>query len=262
MRGARLIALWLFAAASAQAQSLDGARAGVVASAVVDSAGATPSLTLTPLFQPKGKWRNVAPITSAIIPGSGQAILGDGRFVAYLAAEVLGWWMYSKDVRERSQQEAQFKEIANKVARVHFTTTFPDADWAYYEWMRDTVESGVYSKNPNGPLEPETDPATYNGARWEVIQSIYPTREQALAAYEKAAIKPEFLWSWKNHRLEWDIYKRTTDKRNDANRAAIRDILFISANHFLSMMDAFGTLRLTAVRDGTGVTRLGASVPW
>ena len=148
-------------------------------------------------------------------------------------SEALAWWKYSKDIGERSAQEEQFKDLAKRVARVHFSTVLPDDDWAYYERMRDYKESGEYSKTTSGPVVPETDTSTYNGMRWATLQGIYPTYAEALAKYEQVAIKPEFRWSWRNHQLEYDIFKRETDKRNDANRAAIRDLLVVGAESHL-----------------------------
>ena len=91
-------------------------------------------------------------------------------------------------------------------------------------------------------------PEDVQRAKWELFQSIYPTQAEALAQYEKVAIKPEFRWSWNNHQFEHDIYNRYTDKRNDANRAAVRDLLLVGANHFMSMLDAFTTARLQVRR--------------
>jgi hypothetical protein len=256
-----LVVACAVATSAVEAQNIDGMRSGVSASVRTDSfPEAQANLAL--VFHPSPQWRNYAPIASAIVPGSGQALLGDNRFVGYLAVEALAWWMYAKDVNDRSARENQFKELARDVARVHFTTTFPDAEWSYYEWMRDELESGVYSKTSSGPVVPETDPSTYNGKRWETLQSIYPTTAEALARYEQVAIKPEFRWSWRNHRLEYDIYKRYTDKRNDANRAAVRDLLLVGANHVLSMVDAFATLRLQVQPEADGRTRVGASLRW
>ena len=67
--------------------------------------------------------RPYAPLVSAVVPGGGQIILGDNRFVAYLAVEVLAWWKYRKDTREQADQEALFKDIARRVARSHFSAT-------------------------------------------------------------------------------------------------------------------------------------------
>ena len=143
-------------------------------------------------FAPQPRLRKYAPLASAIIPGSGQAILGNDRFVGYLAVEALAWWMYAKDISERTARERQFKELAREVARAHFSTTFPDADWAYYEWIRDEKESGVYSKTTSGPVVPETDLSTYNGKKWETLQSIYPTTAEALRTTSRSRSSPSF----------------------------------------------------------------------
>jgi hypothetical protein len=254
------VLLWICGRAL-PAQSTSGLRAGIVPS--IDAPASAPATLrgATPL-QDAVRFRKYAPLASAIVPGSGQALLGNDRFVVYLAVEALGWWMYAKDVSERSAREAQFKELAREVARAHFSPVFPDGNWAYYEWMRDYLESGAYSKSTAGAVVPETDVSTYNGAKWATLQSIYPTEAEALAEYEKAAIRPEFRWSWRNHQLEYDIYKRTTDKRNDANRAAVRDLLLIGANHVLSMFDAFTTARLQVDAGPDGRTRIGANLRW
>lgn len=263
MRGlSASLALLLFVAGRpTAAQRTDGLRAGVIASTEMP-APAEPTLRGATPLQNERQFRKYAPLASALVPGSGQALLGNDRFVVYLAVEALGWWMYAKDVNDRAAREAQFKELAREVARAHYSAVLPDGDWAYYEWMRDYLESGAYSKAVSGAVVPETDPTTYNGAKWATLQSIYPTQAEALAQYEKVAIRPEFRWSWYDHQLEYDIYKRYTDKRNDANRAAVRDLLLIGANHILSMFDAFTTARLQVDAGADGQTRIGASLRW
>ena len=260
------VALLLLASAETPAQSMYGGRAGV-ARIVTDSlelgafvSGATFRVE-TP-FRRSDASRKYAPLASAIVPGSGQALLGNSRFVGYLAIETIGWLMYGKSIRERGDEERRFKEIARDVARAHFSTTRPDGNWAYYEWMRDYAESGVYSQTSSGRVVPDTNPDTYNGKRWQTLQGIYPTEAEALEHYEQLAIKPDYLWSWKNHGLEKDIFDRYTDKRNDANRSAVRYLLVIGANHFLSMVDAFTTFRLQAQTEQDGRTSVGASVKW
>ena len=130
------------ASSAGHAQSIDGARAGVNAPMAIDSMSSNErspvagARSLAP-FAAQLRLRKYAPLASAIVPGSGQAILGNDRFVGYLAVEALAWWMYAKDISERTARERQFKELAREVARAHYSTTFPDADWAYYEWMRD-----------------------------------------------------------------------------------------------------------------------------
>jgi hypothetical protein len=206
-----------------------------------------------------------SPIASAILPGSGQYMLGDDRFIGYLAVEVLSWLQYSKNVREQAAQEAQYKSLARRVARASFASgspdQLPDAEWAYYEKMRDYAESGQYSLTAVG-LAPETNVDTYNGSRWALAQATFSTREAALAEYMRTAVRPEYEWSWTNAKLQWDRYIRTTDKRNDASRAWGLNLMVIGANHALSMIDAFTTIRLRATTDRAGVTSVGAAISW
>jgi hypothetical protein len=206
-----------------------------------------------------------APLASAVIPGTGQMMLGHDRFVAYVAIEALSWWRYAKDVREQHRQETEFKTLARRVARAPFTLQspdlLPDADWAYYEKMRDYPESGSFSLATSGPIVPDTDATTYNGSRWQLARTTFSTREAALQEYVRTAVTPEFEWSWKDAVLQYDRFKRTTDKRNDAYRGGIADLMVIGTNHILSMIDAFSTIRLRAAPTAGGAS-VGASVRW
>jgi hypothetical protein len=118
------------------------------------------------------------------------------------------------------------------------------------------------SLNTSGPTRPDTDTSTFNGKRWEILLSTQPDQAAALAAYEREAIRPEFRWSWRDAQLQYDIFARTTDLRNDAARAARIDLLVIGANHFLSMIDAFATFRLQVHPEGDGRTSVGAAMRW
>lgn len=253
-----------------RAQTLDAARAGVVA----QRADTTSSLMFespTPLGmfpRPRipglslNQQRALAPIASAVIPGAGQAMLGQDRFLGYLAVEIVSWWRYSIDVRERAAQVEQYKDVARRVARAQFVASPRDTAWVYYEQMRDYVESGQYSLSTTGPIQPDTTPGTFNASRWALAQATNASRADQLAEYERTAVKPEFRWSWHDANFQFDIFKRTTDKANDANRSAVRDVLVIGANHVLSMVDAFTTMRLQVRAEADGRTSLGASVRW
>ena len=220
---------------------------------------------VTPTPGPRVSERTLvyAPIASAVVPGSGQFMLGHDRFVAYAAVEVLMWWKYFKDSREQNRQEALFKELARSAARSHFSTTLPDGGWTYYEQMRDWKESGRYSQTDNGPVVPETDDSTYNGSRWQLAQATHINDPAgALAEYEQLAVKPDFRWSWRNAGLQWDIFKRTTENRNDAYHAGVTDLAIVAANHVLSMVDAFVAFRLEVQPMPNGRTGLGARLRW
>jgi hypothetical protein len=264
-RGSTLLGAVAIAALSVglPAQNVDGARAGVAPAAPpaekVDSTVVAPGIVVRAA---RPSVRRFAAVASFIVPGAGQYILGNDRLVGYIAVELLAWWKYSKDIAERADREREFKDIARRVARANFSTTFPDAGWSYYEWMRDDIESGQFSLSDSGPVVPETNLQTYNGKRWALALETQPTYQAALDQYTKEAIKPEFRWSWRDARFQYDIYTRMTDKRNDAARAAAQDLLVIGANHFLSMIDAFATLRLQAHTDQDGRARVGASYRW
>jgi len=260
----------------ARAQSFATARAGVAApqggtrallraaQGPVDSTDTVHSVRRA-LFHITPAARPWAPLASAIVPGSGQIILGQDRFVVYSAVEVFSWWAYAKNRREQSQQEDAFKRIAAGVARAHFTSSPRDTLWSYYEAMRDWKASGYFSKSQTGPIQPETDTSTYNGYHWQLALRTHPTVEEALAEYEQVAIRPDFQWSWVDAQFQFDVFVRTTEKRNDAHRAAVRDLAIIGANHMLSLIDAFTTVRLellpTALGGGTGA-QLRATLPW
>jgi hypothetical protein len=264
--------LWFAGATVCAAQGLDGARAGVSRAATSDSSALSDESEARgarlwlprPHFPPLSvaEKRNVAPIASAVIPGSGQFLLGQNRAVAFLAVEALMWWRYSADIRDRSAQEERYKDVARRVARAQFAVTPPDSDWTYYEQMRDFKESGQFSLSPAGPVVPETDASTFNGNRWLLALSTSRDSAEALAEYERTAVKPEFRWSWGNAGLQFDIFKRYTDKRNDAARAAVRDLAVIALNHVVSMVDAFATMRLQVRAEADGRTSIGARLSW
>jgi len=265
------------AASVAQGQGIDAARAGVVTKPEVAASNDTAANLrasesrdwLARLGMPSptvARRRRVSPIASAAIPGFGQALLGQSRALAYVAVEAIAWWRYSTDLHSRDADEERFKQLASRVARAQFSPSPRDSDWTYYEMMRDYKESGQYSLSPTGPVLPETDPSTFNGSRWMLALSTNaPTpegRAAALLEYERTAVKPEFRWSWSNTGLQYDIFIRETDKRNDANRAMVHDLLVIGANHVVSMVDAFTTMRLEIRSEADGRTSVGARLRW
>lgn len=206
----------------------------------------------------------LAPVASAMVPGVGQFIQDRDRSVIYVAVEALAWWKYSKDSRERSRQVNAYKDLARRVARAHFSPNGADADWTYYEMMRDYLESGNFSRS-DLTLVPETDVTTFNGYTWHVITGTVDTianKAEALQLYAQRAYGPELQWSWRNGQLQWDLFKRTTEKRNDAARSAQRDLAVIALNHLLSMVDAFASFRLAVQPQRGGGTGVGASFAW
>jgi len=128
-------------------------------------------------------------------------------------------------------------------------------------YVRDYVESGPFSLTVVG-VTPDTSVGTYNGSRWQLAQATFTTREAALAEYMRTAVRPEYEWSWVNAQFQFDRFKRTTNKRNDAHFAAQLNLMLLGANHVLSMIDAFTTIRLRATPNGAGGTSIGATISW
>ena len=263
MRLVALLCAAMGAARLALAQASPPTRAGVAARSF-DSAVVHDWRTGAPHQRPRTseRTRPFSPLASVVIPGAGQYMLGQDRFVVYAAVEALVWWQYGKHAREQVQQERAFKDVARQVARAHFSTTAPDGPWSYYEAMRDWTESGAYSTADTGPVAPETDTTTYNGHLWQLALQSHATVDAALAQYERDAVKPDFQWSWRNAAVQRDVFQQLTSKRNDAFRAAQQDLMMIVANHLLSMVDAFATFRLQVRPDSRGGGSLGASLSW
>lgn len=213
------------------------------------------------------RWRRLpkstAPLASLFVPGAGQLMLGQDRFVVYTALEGLFWWQFAKVSNERSQQEADFRDIARRVARAHLSPNGPDGDWAYYEAMRDFDASGQFSKSDDATrLVPETDRATFNGRTWALAKGLNPDSVSALVYYREHAYGPNMLWSWQNAGFQKDQFAQATNKRNDANNAMNDYLMLLAANHLLSMVDAFATFRLQARPVGNGRTALEARLSW
>lgn len=215
-----------------------------------------------------------APIASAVVPGLGQVRLHNDRFVAYMATEAYLILQFLKSARERDSDASTYREIARNIARRSFVltpgATPPDTLWKYYEGLRNYLESGFFTLTPNGVTVPETDTTTFNGHQWLIARQQYgiglndpgapslPSYPAALAYYETRAVRQEYRWSWRNAQLEWDVYKRTTELANDAQRQATNDMIALIANHILSSIDAFASVRLIQAAGGM---RISASVP-
>ena len=213
------------------------------------------------------------PLASAIVPGAGQARLRQDRFVGYLAVEAYAMLQYVTDTREAARRRGEYRDLARRVARSVFSENRPDGDFAYYETMSKYIESGVYDLVPGGELEPEFDPDTYNGQQWllarrtfwpnpELPQDPYsPEYVASLNFYRARAITPEYRWSWRNAQLQQDLFRRTIGLSNDAVRRATTDLGVILANHALSMVDAYVSVRLRN-RPAAGGMGIEAKVPW
>ena len=215
-----------------------------------------------------------APVASAVLPGMGQLALRQRRFVPYLAAEAFAWVQYVLAARDARGRRREYQELASSVARAAFVDRPAPGNFEYYERMEQYVESGVYDLIPGGELEPEVDTTTFNGATWLLARRTYwedptipPPRSsdpfrRALAFYIGRAVSPAFRWSWRNAQLEQDLFRRTVEDSNDDFRRSALYLGVIIANHVLSAVDAFVTLRLRQPTAPDGRYGVEVSVPW
>jgi len=203
-------------------------------------------------------------LASAIVPGTGQAWLGQDRFVAYLAVEAYAWARYAADAREGRDARVSYRNLASEVARRPFSVTRPVGDFDYYERMEHFAQSGAFDAIPGGELDPEPDTTTANGATWLLARqtfwsnpSVPPPRQSneykfAEEFYRERAVGPTYRWSWSNAQLEYAEFRRTIRRSNNAYRNSLEDLGLVIANHALSTVDAFITVRLRRQVDANG----------
>ena len=220
---------------------------------------------------PQPRWW--APLASAAAPGTGQAVLGQKRWLPYLALEVWAWLQYIDVRREGGRRRREYQSLARDVARSRFPGPYPVGDFEYYEHMLKNPESGEFDRFPGGTLDPETDTTTYNGRRWLDARRLFwedpndppPADSQpyqsALEFYEVNAIPTDYRWSWNLAHVEYDVFRRTIVRSNAAYRRSVEYLGVIIANHALSSVDAFVTLRLRTRAGMPGYLRLEGELP-
>lgn len=222
--------------------------------------GMAPAPRQGPLLSPDSAWW--VPLSSTLLPGLGQIRLGQNRFVAYLAVEgyaLLGWASGQAAVR---REVRTFRALARDVGRAFVDGNQAIGSWDYYESMEKFIESGVYDRTlGTGVFSPENDLETFNGNVWLKARQlnwsnpdVEPPRNSAeyqlaKSYYDSLSVKANFRWSWRNAQLEWDDYRQSIRRKNDASREARHYLALVAVNHLLSTVDAFVTLRL---RGGLG----------
>ncbi|HEX6576458.1 MAG TPA: hypothetical protein VF042_15935 [Gemmatimonadaceae bacterium] len=208
---------------------------------------------------------------SAIVPGAGQAIMRQKRSAIYLALEAAGLGYYfarhNRGVRDRDT----YRGLSRTVARAEFSPNGPSGNWDYFERMEKYVESGVYDVVNGGDVDPESNEETFNGAMWLLARQTFwrdpavpPGRESteyrsAIEFYVSRAVKPEYRWSWSGNPEAFQRFRAAIASSNSAFRDADQIISLVLANHFLSAVDAYTSVRLRLRKAGNGSTALVGS---
>lgn len=209
---------------------------------------------------------------SAIVPGTGQIILGQRRSIVYLALEAIGIGLYVSETHDGTRQRDLYRRLSRDVARAPFGPAGPQGSWDYYERMEKYVESGVFDRNPGGDVDPEVNEETYNGAMWLLARQTFwrdpasppaaasPEYLSAIAFYSRRAVTPDFRWSWVGAPEAFQRYRSAIAGSNSAFRDAAQTASLVLANHFLSAVDAYVSVRARARRNSNGTTSVGVGV--
>lgn len=243
-----LLVLWLLLPAVAAAQRLPPA-AGTQAPAVAPRS-APKQARPTPA---------IAVIASMLIPGSGQALQREPRWVPYLALEIWSWLRFRDRRADSRELTARYRDLAWQVARRVSVGERRDTVFEYYEALAQYGSSGAWDSAPfEDGLQPEQDTATFNGQVWFLARKLFFARGQdfppgsneyltALDYYRTFGIPPAYAWTWGGSSLEQHVFADLIEESDDAYRAGTRMLGLILANHVASAVDALITARLRTV---------------
>lgn len=190
-------------------------------------------------------------LASAVLPGAAQLLIGDDRWIPYMAVEAWALISYVQQRQSARSLEQRYRDLAWQVARRVSVGERRDSVFEYYEAMAHYPSSGEWL--PGG--SPERQDSTFNAAIWRLAQSLYvpggeaanpdaPGYQQALAYYLQRAIPPSHAWAWGASNLERRVYADLIRESDAAFRTATRYLGFIVANHITSAVDALVTTRL------------------
>jgi hypothetical protein len=196
-------------------------------------------------------------LASALIPGAAQYLMGDDRWVPYIAVEA---WALTSHVQQRRLArtlEARYRDVAWQVARRVSVGERRDTTFEYYEAMAKWSSSGGWM--PDGTPERQAD--TFNGELWRLARALYfpggqpappgsPAYEAAVQFYLSRAIPPAFAWAWGSSELEQQVFSDLITESDAAFRSASRYLGIIVANHVTSAVEALITSRLRQLSGG------------
>jgi hypothetical protein len=190
-------------------------------------------------------------LLSLALPGAGQHVLGQRRKWAYLALEVAGWAVYLERRAAGGDYRDRYRDFAWDRARLQSGARV-DGDFAYYETLSKWARSGAFDADPGlAGVQPEPDPATYNGSIWSLASQIFlpsgspvpetdPTYQAALAYYQERAYATVMLWDWTGALPgQREELGRLIEAGDDRFRQATTALGIVIANHLLSAGDAY-----------------------
>ncbi len=215
------------------------------------------------VFQERPSAPSVPAGASLLLPGTGQWMLGQRRWALYAVLEVAGWTGFWNRRRNGHQLRDDYRALAWNAARAHLGGLRVDGDFDYYEDMANVPASGLFDTDPGlSGVQPETDPATFNGQIWELARGLFfsssqpeplpgsSAYQQALAYYVERSYGDELRWDWEGRSAERADFRSLIERSDESLRAATTLLGAIGANHLLSAVDALISARLSAAGGG------------
>jgi hypothetical protein len=203
-------------------------------------------------------------LLSAVVPGTGQMVLGQRRGWVYLALEAMGWIVHADRRSSGARYRDAYRDLAWESARVGSDSRI-DPGFAYYETLTYWTRSGAFDVDPTTVgVQPESDPATFNGSIWARARAVYGVPSEstdpggaaygaALAYYQARAYGTDFLWDWS---ADPDQQRRFSDligRSDERYRQATIALGVVIANHMLAAADAFVATRSVRLDFSPGV---------
>lgn len=200
-------------------------------------------------------------VASAILPGAGQFMLDEERWVPFAVLEAWGWITFFTNHGRSRDDAGRYRDLAWEVARRVSVGERRDTVFEYYETLSHWSTSGAFDADPEAPgIQPEPDGQTYNGDVWRLARSLLipgggnappgsPAHERALAYYMEHAIPAGYAWAWGPFGLEQERFRELIRSSDEAARAATLRLGMILANHMVSAVDA---LILARLREAVG----------
>ena len=214
---------------------------------------------------PRGPGEGEAFLSSLVVPGLAQYRQQQRRWIAYAGLEVLSAVLYLGARADALGLRDEYRTFAWSAARSGFSTEPRlDGDFEYYERLTRWRTSGRWDSDPVlAGLQPESDPATYNGSVWALAMDIYnldaaapqgsPAYARALDYYRENGYGRPFLWTWREGSGDQRHFGTLIASSDSRFRDARLALGVLVANHVFSALDGFITARLRALPDVDGV---------
>lgn len=193
-------------------------------------------------------------LLSLALPGAGQLREGEGRGWGYLALEAAAWTVWIERRHRGGELRTRYRDLAWAEGRIRNGPRV-DGDFPYYEALSTWTRSGAFDADPSIPgVQPETDPATYNGSIWSLAQGLFlppgasnpenEARRRALEYYRERAYGETFLWDWSGRPEAQSRLSHLIEESDDRFRQATVVLGAVLANHLASAVDAYLTTSL------------------